>query len=222
MDFNSFTIICGHYGTGKTNLSLNIAIDRAKAGESVTLVDLDIVNPYFRSSDYSSLLESYDIRLISPGSAGTALDVPSLSAEIYSVFESSGFVLFDVGGDDAGATALGRFAPKITRHGYDMLYVINLYRPLASKPSDAAELLSEIESASRLKATGIINNSHLMMSTTEETVLASLDYSKKTSELLGLPIKFTAAPKAISESLLQSGAIQNLYPVEIYVRVPWQ
>ena len=194
MDFHSLTIICGHYGTGKTNLSLNIAINAAKTGRSVTLVDLDIVNPYFRSSDYLTLLREHGIHLIAPGSAGSTLDVPALPAEIYSVFDSPDFVIFDIGGDDAGATALGRFSSNITVHGYEMLYVINRYRPMTSHSPDAVELLREIETASRLKATGIINNSHLMTLTNEQTVLDSLEFAKETARALKLPIKMTAVP----------------------------
>ena len=213
----AITIISGHYGTGKTNLSLNIAIDAAKTGRSVTLVDLDIVNPYFRSSDYKALLEEHGIHLIAPGSAGTTLDVPALPAEIYSVFDSHDFVLFDVGGDDAGATALGRFSSKIAKHGYEMLYVINRYRPMTSHSPDAADLLREIETASRLKASGIINNSHLMTLTTEQTVLDSLEFAKETARALKLPIKMTAVP----ETLPTNPDIPDSYPIKIYVRTPW-
>jgi nitrogenase subunit NifH len=215
---NPLTILCGHYGTGKTNLSLNLAVNMAKLGETVTLVDLDIVNPYFRSSDYSALLAGYGIHLIAPGSAGSTLDVPALSADIYSVFDRSGFVLFDVGGDDAGATALGRFSSKIVRHGYEMLYVINRYRPQASTSPDAAQLLKEIESSSRLKATGIVNNSHLMNLTNAQTVLDSLDFANAVAHSLKLPIKMTTIPRFISDDL----TIPDLYPVDIYVHAPWK
>jgi nitrogenase subunit NifH len=217
LNFHPLTIICGHYGTGKTNLSLNIAVDAAKAGKSVTLVDLDIVNPYFRSSDYSDLLQKHGIKLIAPGSAGSTLDVPALPAEISSVFEKHDFVLFDVGGDDAGATALGRFAPNIIRHGYEMLYVINRYRPMPTKSQDAAALLSEIEAVSRLKATGIVNNSHLMALTTVQTVLDSLEFADETARELGLPVKMTTVPETFSGV----PDIPGIYPVKIYVRTPW-
>lgn len=218
MKIHPLTIICGHYGTGKTNLSLNLAVDTAKTGTPVTLVDLDIVNPYFRSSDYSRLLEEHNIKLIAPGSAGTTLDVPALPAEIYSVFEKEGYVIFDVGGDDAGATALGRFSSKIIAHGYEMLYVINHYRPLASQPEDSAVLLAEIEAVSRLKATGIVNNSHLMKDTTRQTILDSLEYAAETAGRLGLPIKMTTVPKSITDTQ----DIPDPYPISIYVRPPWE
>jgi hypothetical protein len=211
------TIICGHYGTGKTNLSLNLAVDTVKTGVPVTLVDLDIVNPYFRSSDYSRLLEEHNIKLIAPGSAGTTLDVPALSAEIYSVFERKGNVIFDVGGDGVGATVLGRFSSKFIAHGYEMLYVINHYRPLASQAEDTAALLAEIEATSRLRATGIVNNSHLMKDTTCQTIIDSLEYADETADRLGIPIKMTTVPKGLNGI----SNIPDLYPISIYVRTPW-
>ncbi len=213
----NFSIICGHYGCGKTNLSLNLALDASKRGEQVTLVDMDVVNPYFRSSEYGALLSDHGIRLISPSFANTTLDNPALSAEIYGIFDCSGTVIIDAGGDDVGATALGRFAPKISRLEYDMLYVVNLYRPMVATPETAAAILREIEEKSRLKATGVINNSHLKEFTTAETIADSIPYAEKTAELLKLPLKFTTAPRGIASALSQ----KSVYPIEVYVRTPW-
>jgi archaellum biogenesis ATPase FlaH len=216
-EIKSFTIICGHYGCGKTNLSLNLAIDAAKRGESVTLVDMDIVNPYFRSSEYIPLLNEYGISVIAPSFANTTLDTPSLSAEIFRIFESDGTVIIDAGGDDSGSTALGSFSGRIGKIDYDMLYVINRYRPLASEPESASMILREIERASRLRATGVVNNSHLKEFTTQETILESLGFARETAATLGLPLMFTTAPKEIATQL----NIERLYPIEIYVKTPW-
>ncbi|MFQ7748814.1 MAG: ParA family protein, partial [Eubacteriales bacterium] len=168
------TVVCGHYGCGKTNLALNLALEAAQEGGQVTVVDMDIVNPYFRSSEYGELLESRGIRLIAPVFAGTTLDTPTLPPEIYSIFEGGGQVFLDVGGDDAGITALGGLHEQMEAAGYEMLYVINRYRVLSQKPEEAAALLREIESASRLKATGLVNNSHLGVETKLSTVLDSM------------------------------------------------
>lgn len=216
-EIKSFTIICGHYGCGKTNLSLNLAIDAAKRGESVTLVDMDIVNPYFRSSEYIPLLNEYGISVIAPSFANTTLDTPSLSAEIFRIFESDGTVIIDAGGDDSGSTALGSFSGRIGKIDYDMLYVINRYRPLASEPESASMILREIERASRLRATGVVNNSHLKEFTTQETILESLGFARETAATLGLSLMFTTAPKEIATQL----NIERLYPIEIYVKTPW-
>jgi hypothetical protein len=221
-----FTVVTGHYGCGKTNFSINLALDLARKGEQVTLVDLDIVNPYFRSSDSAALLAENGIALISPTFAGTTLDTPSLPAAIYSAFESAGRVVFDVGGDDAGATTLGRYSGQIRALDYELLYVVNRYRNLTGTAAEAAALLGEIESASHLKATGVVNNSHLQKETTVATVLDSLAYAREAAELLGLPLVCTTVPARLaSEFSQQAGdatSVENAYPIEVYVRTPWE
>ena len=168
------TVICGHYGCGKTNLALNLALEAAAAGERVTVADLDIVNPYFRSSEYGGLLQERGVRLIAPVFAGTTLDTPTLPPELYSIFEeAAGRVFIDAGGDDAGVTALGGLHALLDQAGYDMLYVINRYRVLSQTPEEAAALLGEIEAASRLKATALVNNSHLGVETRLDTLTAA-------------------------------------------------
>ncbi|NTW28092.1 MAG: ParA family protein [Coriobacteriia bacterium] len=225
-DIKRFTIVTGHYGCGKTNLSINLALDLAKEHGEVTLVDLDIVNPYFRSSDYAQMLAEQGVRVISPTFAGTTLETPSLSAAVYSAFESAGAVIFDVGGDDAGATTLGRFSREIAAIDFCMLYVVNRYRNLIATPAEAADLLAEIEAASHLQATAVVNNSHLRDETTAATVLDSIGYARETAGLLGLPLAFTTVPKRLAHEFSEvPGAatyIENAYPVGVYVRTPWE
>ena len=130
-------IICGHYGCGKTNLALNLALTLRRKGEKVTVADLDIVNPYFRTADYKEVLEKQGVRVICPHSAGTTIDAPQINAEIFSIFDRpEGHVVIDVGGDDAGAAALGRFKRQIeAAGGCEMLYVVNRYRMKRRFPS---------------------------------------------------------------------------------------
>jgi hypothetical protein len=220
-----FTVVTGHYGCGKTNLSINLALDLAREGREVTLVDLDIVNPYFRSSDSRELLTQHGVRLIAPTFAGTTLETPSLPAEIYSAFQVAGPVIFDVGGDDAGATTLGRYAQEVAALDYELLYVINRYRNLTSTPAEASALLAEIEAASHLKATGIVNNSHLQAETTAQTVLDSLEFGRETAGLLGLPLVATTVPAHLAHEFAETPGeasyVENAYPVVVYVRTPW-
>ncbi len=221
-----FTVITGHYGSGKTNLAINLALDLAATYDEVMLVDLDIVNPYFRSSDYTAMLAQHGVRVISPTFAGTTLDAPSLSAEVHAAFDTVGAVILDVGGDDAGATALGRYAGEIAAIDHDMLYVINRYRNLTGTPAAAARLLAEIEHASHLRATGVVNNSHLRDETTVQTVLDSLDFARETSAILGLPLQFTTIPARLADGFSpEPGAathVENAYPIKIHVRTPWE
>lgn len=214
------TLICGHYGSGKTNFALNMAVNAAKNGEKITLVDLDIVNPYFRTADYRDELEKLGVNVIAQNLEGTTLDAPALTARMFSIFEESmGRVIVDVGGDDVGATALGRFSKQLETSGYDMLCVVNKFRKFISSPEEAAQLLGEIEAACRLKATGIVNNSHLGAQTTAQDIISSVDYAKNTAELLELPLVYTIAPKAVAHQL--AGEVENLYPVDVLVRLPW-
>ena len=232
-DIKRFTVVNGHYGCGKTNLSINLALDLTARYSQVTLVDLDVVNPYFRSSDYTAMLERHGVCVIAPTFAGTTLDTPVLSPAIASAFESDGAVILDVGGDDAGATALGRYSKDIAPLDYDLLYVINRYRSLTTTPEEAAALLAEIEGAAHLKATGVVNNSHRRSETTADTVRDSLEFARETARLLGLPLRFTTVPVALASELSASGAagdggqdsasfIENAYPVQIHVRTPWE
>ncbi len=213
------TVICGHYGCGKTNLALNLALEAAARGERVTLADLDVVNPYFRSSEYGPLLESRGIRLIAPVFAGTTLDTPTLPAELFSIFEpASGRVLIDAGGDDAGVTALGGLSAQLRAAGYEMLYVINRYRALSQTPAQAAELLREIEHASRLTATALVNNSHLGVETTREALEAALPFAEETAKLTGLKLLYSTAP-----DFAGLGENQKDYKIiQRYVRFPWE
>ncbi|NTU70648.1 MAG: ParA family protein [Coriobacteriia bacterium] len=225
-DLKPFVVVTGHYGCGKTNLSVNLALDSVAKYPAVTLVDLDVVNPYFRSSDYAAMLERAGVRVIAPTFAGTTLDSPSLPASMYSAFDTEGAVIIDVGGDDAGATALGRFAREATALDYDLLYVINRYRNLTATPAEAAALLGEIETASHLKATGIVNNSHLRDETTAATVLDSVEYARETAALLGLPLVCTTVPAALADEFAatqdSAAFVENAYPVEVYVHTPWE
>ena len=216
-----YILICGHYGCGKTNLALNLAADFSSKGMRVTLVDLDIVNPYFRSSDFKSAIDKMNVRLIAPAFAHSNVDLPSLPTEMYSIFDdNSDKVIIDVGGDDQGAVALGRFSNKIkATENYCMVYVVNKFRPLSATGKDALEILSEIEAASRIKADAIINNSHLMAETTAEDIISSVDYARQISDALSIPVIATTVPKALYNETANS--VDNLYAIDIYVKPPW-
>lgn len=213
------TIICGHYGSGKTNLSINMAIECVRSGKETTLIDLDVVNPYFRSSDYSEILTKEGIRVVGPNFANTNLDTPSLPASIDSIISGDGYTIIDVGGDDVGAAALGRYSDSISKKDYDMLYVINRCRSMTTTPRETADIMYEIERRCRLKATAIVNNSHMKQLTTVDTIIDSLEYADRTAEILGIPIRFTTAPRAVADSLNKT---MDVYPVDVYVRTPWE
>ena len=199
------TIVCGHYGSGKTNLAVNLALALAKAGEKTVLVDLDIVNPYFRAADNRRELEENGVRCILPQFANTNVDVPALPPQIHSTFIGDEKVIFDVGGDKDGAMALGVYRNAIAKCGYDMLAVCNMYRPLTPTPEETIENLAEIESQCRLTFTALVNNSNLGEETTAEDVKASFTYADSLSEQSKLPLLFTSVSDKV--------AIQTEHPI---------
>lgn len=219
----NFIIITGHYGSGKTNFSLNLALDMQSQGRKVTIVDLDLVNPYFRTSDYRKLLEDRGIEVITPVYGGTNLDIPSLPAEMYSIFEGKDVVIVDVGGDDVGSTVLGRFRHELEAVDYDMFYVVNRFRNLTVKPAEAVEILREIEQVSGLRATMLVNNSHLCGETGVENVIEGAEYAEEISRLTDLPIYCTTVShELLDKSPADFCGIGTIYPVSIYVKANWQ
>ncbi|MBQ1862354.1 MAG: hypothetical protein II149_02455 [Clostridia bacterium] len=196
------TVITGHYGSGKTNIAVNLALEEAKkTDKKVFLIDADIVNPYFRSADNEDILTEAGIELIAPMSANTNLDIPAMPATVMKVFNTDCKVFWDVGGDDAGAVVLGRYAEDIIKQGYEMLYIVNFYRPMTSNEDEMVSLLYDIEAASHLKATALVNNSNLGDETVKNTILETEEKMKRLSELTALPIKFTSANEKTAKTL---------------------
>ena len=188
------TVICGHYGTGKTNVAVNIALKEKNMlaeGEKLILLDMDIVNPYFRSSDNAQMLKSEGIDVIVPQYAGTNVDVPSILPDIARIFLPENFSVLDVGGDDSGATVLAVYKERIMEKGYRFFYVINESRPFISTPGSALGMLRDIEASSGLKACGIINNTSMGEETTVDIIRDSFDYCEKVCEISGLPLVAT-------------------------------
>ncbi len=193
---NRICVICGHYGSGKTNVAVNLAKAAAKAGKKVCIADFDVVNPYFRTADNKAELSALGIRTIIPQYANTNVDIPSIPAEFQSVFVSDEFCIIDVGGDD-GAIALSTYRERFEGCGYDMIYVYNKSRPLIAETEDAVESVEYIKAVSGMRINAIINNTNLGDETTAATVeegyLACAELAKRTS----LPILATTVFKGV-------------------------
>ena len=239
------TIITGHYGSGKTNLAVNLALRLADAGEKVTIVDFDIVNPYFRTADFAKLFEergvtlaasmyantSLDIPAISFDMAGmsrlvlaymeanTSLDIPAISFDMERMAYEDGYLIIDVGGDDAGAIGLGRYAEGFSAYvpdQLDMWYVVNRYRYLTEEPQETLELMYEIEAVSRMRHTGIVNNSNLGKETTAETILRAVPYAEEIAAQAKLPLVCTTCRKDLTVS------VPDILSVEVFVKPVWE
>ena len=215
MEHKRLTLFAGHYGSGKTNIAVNYALHLAAEGKKVCIADLDIVNPYFRTKDSAAVLEAAGVHLISPQFANTNVDLPALPAEAYRlVQDKSIYGIMDIGGDDRGAYALGRYVPALKEeNNYRMVFVANASRSLTRTPEEALEVMREIEEACGLSFTDIINNTNLASETTAETVLNSQDYMKKLSSLSGLPIFATSAETAVAAQL--EGKLPNVLPLQL-------
>ena len=205
------TIICGHYGSGKTNIALNLAMAKRQTCDRVTVADLDIVNPYFRTKDSEQELNDAGIRLICSDFANSNVDIPSLPQDLYAITDDRDMCcILDIGGDDRGALALGRIAPAILEEdNYDMIFVANQYRPLTRDVDSAMEVMQEIESACGLRFTGIVNNSNLGNETTPDDVLKAVPFADELSAASGLPVVMTTVNAALYPTL--NGQIENLF-----------
>ena len=212
------TLFCGHYGSGKTNIAVSFARALHRAGNPTVIADLDIVNPYFRTADSEDELRAEGISVISLPFARSNVDLPSIPSEAYSLVQDrSKLSVLDIGGDDRGAYALGRFVPYLREENdFDMLFVANFFRPLTQNVPDALDVFNEIETACGLRFTGIVNNSNLGAETTAEDVLSTAERAQALAERTGLPLLFTSADERTAQAL--SGRLPAVFPMKLQAR----
>lgn len=213
-NLKNLVTVTGHFGSGKTNFAINLAKAAASEGRSVTLVDLDIVNPYFRAADNISELEALGVRCIVPDFANTNVDIPTLPPAVMGAIEAHAkdpnrLIIIDVGGDN-GAVALGMYKRFFKEGDYDLLYVLNKYRPLTEDIDGAAQVLDEIEYLSRLKATGVVNASNLGSETTAADVLETAKFAKEFAKKYSLPLVCTVAREELVPEL---SGIDDIFPI---------
>lgn len=215
MEHKRLTLFAGHYGSGKTNIAVNYALQLAREGKSVCIADLDIVNPYFRTADSAKELKQAGIELVCSAFANSNVDLPALPAEAYRLVQDKNtYAVMDIGGDDRGAYALGRYTPSIlAENNYRMVFVANCYRPLTRTPEEALEVMREIEAACGLQFTDLVNNSNLGSETTAQTVADSLDFIETLSKLSGLPVFQHTVKEDLAQTL--DPAITPVFPLHL-------
>lgn len=214
-------VLVGNYGSGKTEISLNLALKLAARGEKVTLVDLDIVNPYFRSSERTALLNEHGIRVYAPSFAMTTVDVPSLPAEIQAVFaDKTRRVIFDVGGDDTGAAALGQYKPYFDQDDVTMLFVVNAFRPLSGDPDSVCDLMHRIAARSRLTPNTLVNNANVSWETQEQDLFRGEELLKEVSARMNIPVGYLCAKQDIMERLPENLTGERIQ-IDILMRPEW-
>ena len=213
------SLFLGHYGSGKTNIAANYAIRLRNTGRQVSLADIDIVNPYFRTKDWKEDFEKAGVELVALPFANTNLDLPAIPSEVYGLLQRRDrLAVFDIGGDDRGAYALGRFRPLILEEGdYDMFFVVNFLRPLTRTPQEAIESMREIEAAAGIGFTGIIHNTNLGAETTPELIERYAKSAAGLSELSGLPLRFTTVDRELHFSPAEGTyyGTEGIFPITI-------
>lgn len=215
------TAFVGHYGSGKTEVALNFAKELKKEYDKVCIIDMDIVNPYFRTKDAQAQMEEAGIRVIASEFAGSNVDIPTLPPEVHAIFDDPSYkYVLDIGGDEDGAIVLGGFARRLSQMDYDMFCVLNQRRPMTATPQEAADYIREIEAASRLSCTGLVNNTNLSWETTPEIVAQSVAYAQETATLTGKPVVMTTATQEVAAQL--EGTIENLQPIRIHIVYDWE
>ncbi len=215
------SIVTGHYGTGKTEFAVNLALAMAQEGDQVMVADLDIVNPYFRSRERRELLEKASVRLISSSQACSDADVPALPAELLTILENRGIRgVLDIGGDPVGARVLARFQPKIVQEDYQLIYVLNANRPEVRSAETAITYLRGIEATTGLTCTGIVNNTHLCGETTEEEIRKGAALAEQVSKETGIPVLCHVAEERFVSAL--SDLSETVFPITIKMKKPWE
>lgn len=215
MTARRITLFAGHYGSGKTNVAVNYAVALSESGLAVTVADLDIVNPYFRTKDSEADFRERGIRFIASPYANTNVDVPALPSELYAVTEDkSRYAILDIGGDERGALALGRFAPAILEeNNYEMVLVVNRFRPLTRTAEQVREVMEEIQCACGIPFSSFIDNSNLGEQTTADDILQGQAYRTEVAACTGLPLFAISAKRELCPAL--TSLAQPLLPLTL-------
>lgn len=221
MDFKRLTIVVGHYGSGKTEISINYAVYIRQMGKEVEIVDLDVVNPYFRSREVrKELLEKWGIKVVGVEEKYVNADVPVISRTVYgALYSTEKHAVFDVGGDDVGAMPLGQYRHIIYEQDPEVLLVVNVNRPFTKDADSVIKYLKAIEEASKIKVTHLVNNTHMSYETTVDDVLKGLEVVEEVSSKTGIPIKMVTVKRDLVNLLPQIDYL--VFPLDLYMKTPW-
>jgi hypothetical protein len=214
-------VITGHYGSGKSEFAVNYAVSLARQGKQVCLVDLDVVNPYFRSREKEEELRKLGIEVIASSIGGAAIDVPAVSGSILKPLHQKELdAVIDLGGDPVGARVLSRFYKDLQDEEIDVFFVVNAYRPETADLEGALSYLRRIEATARQTVTGLINNTHLLKSTKVEDVLLGQELTQALSRETQIPIRFVSCLETVAAEL-PDDIEGEVFPLQLYLREQW-
>lgn len=222
-------VLVGNYGSGKTEIAVNLAVNGANQGLRTLVIDLDKVNDYFRMSDRVALLSEKKVNLVSPTFAGKGITPSSMSAAVASAFTDNwDLVVFDVGGDSAGALSLGRYHQDFAAFDGELCVydIVNVFRPMSESPEKILKLKGEIEGFARQTVTGFVNNSNLLTYASADDIRRGYDVIRETSLLSGIPVAHTTGRKEFLDQFLADGRdpafIGEPIPLETYMHRSWE
>lgn len=217
------TVFTGHYGSGKTEISINYVLMSKNNYQETALVDLDFVNPYFRSREARDFLQGDGIRVIASAEDCFNTDLPAFSPQIGGVLQNRKVrVIVDLGGDEIGARAAGRFRHQIADGDYEMYFVVNPFRPFTTTPAEVSKIIADIETSSRLKVSALVSNPNLHNETKEEDILAGHQEVQKMARFLGVPVRFLAVEQSFADRPgLQQMALPILW-ISRRMLAPWE
>lgn len=214
------TFVVGHYGSGKTEFSINLACQLVNAGKTVSLADLDVTNPYFRCREKQMLLEQRGIELIASSQACADADVPSMPLNLNTILQADEtYGVFDIGSDTSGARVLARYQKLIRMQDYQVLMILNANRPQTGKAEQAVRSLKDIEAVTGLRVSGLINNTHLCQKTTQEDIYCGAQLAVEVSALTRVPVVGHVAERHIADVLKLE---EPVFPINIYMNNPWE
>jgi hypothetical protein len=220
---SKITILTGHFGSGKTEIAINLALQQRKLHSKVAINDLDVINPYYRTRDVQDEFIKHGIELIAPKGHLATADLPIVSGEIYRVLHDPSYrIIIDSGGDKDGATALGQYYNEWIQMQPEMLFVLNGNRPYVSTIEGAVETIIRIEEASRLKITGIINNSNVGSETTIEEIEKGLELAILVSQVTGIPLIYTTISEHLREKTIEYANGNPVFYIKRYMKLPWE
>ena len=225
-----FIVLIGNYGSGKTEIAINLAVQSASAGKNTLVIDLDKVNDYFRMSDRVDVLRENKVNLVSPTFAGQGVTPSNMSAAVASAFAGDwDLCVFDVGGDSAGAMSLGRYHQDFAALDpaqIEVYDIVNVFRPMSESPEKILKLKEEMEGFARLKVTGFVNNSNLLNFASADDIRQGYDVLKETSDISGIPVMHTTGRKCFLDEFLADGRdaryIGEPIPLETYMHRSWE
>ena len=215
------TVVVGHFGSGKTEFSVNLALQLRQEHAPVALADLDVVDPYFRSRECAALLRQRDIRLISSAPNCHDADLPSMPPEVHVLIDNPDlWGVMDIGGDPSGARVLARYRRGLQESGARLVCVINANRPLSDTAEKTVSYIRSIEAACGMKVDALVNNTHCCHLTALEDVLNGAAMAEEVSRMTGIPVLCHAVPRRLAEEAEQQ--LDNIFPMDLYMKKPWE